>query len=110
MADLVEGLLGSPPSLEALASVVDYLLLLHPAALMYTVGSTGYFTLSNRDAGADVFRQREWKLPDGYEMYAPEITNPQPMNANRLGSALRDVIVKWSDEMEGDKTRNLKVF
>ena len=29
-ADLIEGLIGSPPSIEALTAVVDYLLVLHP--------------------------------------------------------------------------------
>ena len=45
----------------------------------------------------DLFQPRTWKLPEGYETYAPQESNPQPMNANKLGSALRDVILKWSD-------------
>ena len=107
VADLVEGLLGSPPDLQSLSAVVDYLLLLHPAALTYASGSPSYFSLSDRNSSglADAFLRREWKLPEGYEAYAPEAFNMQPMNANRLGTALRDVIVKWSDGIEcNDKT------
>ena len=102
MADLVEGLLGSPPSVTKLTTVIEYLLLLHPAEQTYcpsnSTGYSHYFLLTSRDASsANVFQPRDWKLPEGYETFAPESSIPQPMNANRLGSALRDVIVKWSD-------------
>lgn len=101
MADLVEGLLGSPPSANNLTTVIEYLLLLHPAEQTYcpsnSTGYSHYFLLTNRDPSAIVFQPRDWKLPEGYETFAPESSIPQPMNANRLGSALRDVIVKWSD-------------
>ena len=116
IADLVEGLLGSPPAIDALTTVVEYLLLLHPAEQTYcptnSAGYSYFFLLSNRDPSANVFDPREWKLPDGYETYAPEASIPQPMNANRLGSALRDVIVKWSDgkeELEDEINPNVQV-
>lgn len=115
-ADLVEGLLGSPPTISALTTIVEYLLLLHPAEQTYcptsSVGYSCYFLLSTRDPNVDVFQPRDWKLPEGYETYAPESSVPQPMNANRLGSALRDVIVKWSDgkeEIENEIITNAQV-
>ncbi|XP_057369283.1 lysosomal-trafficking regulator-like [Daphnia carinata] len=100
IADLVEGLIGSPPTVSNLIVIVDYLLLLHPAEQTYcptnSAGFSYYFLLTARDPGVNVFHPRNWKLPEGYETYAPESAIPQPMNANQLGSALRDVIVKWS--------------
>ena len=103
-ADLVEGLIGSPPTLNNLTTVVEYLLLLHPAEQTYCpTNSTGfsyYFLLTSRDPSFNIFQSRNWKLPEGYETFAPESSVPQPMNANQLGSALRDVIVKWSDGKE----------
>lgn len=100
IADLVEGLIGSPPTVINLIIIVDYLLLLHPAEQTYcptnSAGFSYYFLLTARDPGVNVFHPRNWKLPEGYETYAPESAIPQPMNANQLGSALRDVIVKWS--------------
>jgi len=111
VADIVEGLLGSPPKLASLTALMDYLLLLHPAALSFAQGSAGgsYFTLSNRDSGVNLFGKRDWKLPDGFEPYASkESIIHQPMDADRLGSALRDVIVKWSDGTDDEKA-SLKV-
>lgn len=101
IADLVEGLIGSPPTISNLTTIVDYLLLLHPAEQTYcptnSAGFSYYFLLTARDPGISVFQPRSWKLPEGYETYAPESAIPQPMNANQLGTALRDVIVKWSN-------------
>lgn len=114
MADLVEGLIGSPPTVSALTSVVDYLLLLHPAEQTYCPSNASgypYFfsVVSSHAIGSKIdgssnnsvdnyFQSRDWKLPEGYETFAPQSNALlQPMNANRLGTALREVIVKWSD-------------
>ena len=104
MTDLIEGLLGSPPKMEALSIVMEYLLLLHPAEQTFTSNSaSSYFFLVSARDGTDIYKPRDWKLPDGYERYAPEAFPSQRMNANRLGSALRDVIVKWSDSNSENK-------
>lgn len=112
MADLIEGLLGSPPKMDALTAVMDYLLLLHPAEETFAACAVSnyYFLVSPRDSAADVFKPRAWKLPEGYETYAPEASDPHPMNTNRLGSALRDVTIKWIDNVnEENKQPPLQV-
>jgi len=113
VADLIEGLLGSPPKIDALTAVMEYLLLLHPAEETFAACAVHnyYFLVSPRDTVADVFKPREWKLPDGYETYAPEASDPQPMNTNRLGSALRDVTVRWiNNSNEDNKQPQLQVI
>ena len=106
MADLIEGLLGSPPKTEALTSIVEYLILLHPAAETFAACTVGnyYFLVSPKD-GDDVFKPRDWKLPEGYEKYASQASDPALMNANRLESALRDVTVKWIDSKDSVDNR-----
>ena len=104
MADLIEGLLGSPPKMDALTAIMEYLLLLHPAEETFAAYAVSnfYFLVSPRDSAPDVFKPRGWKLPDGYETYAPEASDLQPMNTSRLGSALRDVHIKWINDSGQD--------
>lgn len=71
---------------------------MHPAEETYCAGHSEdhayFFQLAADESGA--FESRQWKLPEGCEERASE-ESQQPMNANRLGFALRDVIIKWSD-------------
>lgn len=55
----------------------------------------------------DDFSRRQWQLPEGFETKANE-ESPSPLNSNRLGSALKDVIIKWSENDSGGTVKTTR--
>ena len=101
VADVMEGLIGCPPQIDALEALAEYLILLHPAAQTYAANASGhyFFLLSQRDAGTDLYKSRAWNLPDGYLTYAPEIQDE--LNGNKLSAAISRVRIMWSHNVPG---------
>ena len=103
VADLIEGLMGSPPEMKSFQWLMEYLMLLHPSAQTYAANAcTNYhFMLSSRE---NAFQPRSWKLPQGFHLVAPQVSAAGLVSSKMLDSALCDVKMLWSDDQRGTTT------
>jgi len=104
VADLVEGLLESPPAASAMAAIVEYLLLMQPAALTYAANAASNYSFllsaRNHSSPGQLFQARTWQLPVGCETHAGEQPHsPDEMNNVRLTAALSGVQLKWASDL-----------